>query len=169
MNANLVLLKRNGTTKAFPLPGSVTVVGRQQECDLCIPLMVVSRKHCEINHDGGVLRVRDLGSRNGTLVNGKKIADAVLNPGDTLHIGPVSFAIQLDGVPAEPIVSESAEEAIPAPDSSEPEYHPGDGIGDLGEIDGLDAVEDVGTVQDDDILEIMDAIAEDGDEDESPS
>ena len=168
MNANLVLLKRNGTTKAFPLPGSVTVVGRQQECDLCIPLMVVSRKHCEINHDGGILRVRDLGSRNGTLVNGKKIADAVLNPGDTLHIGPVSFAIQLDGVPAEPIVSES-EASVSATGSPEPEYHPGDGIGDLGEIDDLDAVEDVGTVQDDDILEIMEAIAENGDEDEAPS
>ena len=162
MNANLVLLKTNGTTKTFPLPGSVTVVGRQQECDLCIPLMVVSRRHCEINQDGGVLRVRDLGSRNGTLVNGKKIADAVLNPGDTLHIGPVSFGIQLDGVPAELIGPESAV-STPSP---EPEYHPGDGIGDLTEIDDLDAVEDVGTVQDDDILQIMEALAENTDEDE---
>ncbi len=168
MNANLVLLKTNGTTKTFPLPGSVTVVGRQQECDLCIPLMVVSRKHCEINHDGGVLRVRDLGSRNGTLVNGKKIADAVLNPGDTLHIGPVAFAIQVDGMPAEPIGLESAASSPQTP-SPEPEYHPGDGIGDLGEIDDLSAVADVGTVEDDDILEIMEAFAEDGDEDESPS
>ena len=168
MNANLVLLKTNGTTKTFPLPGSVTVVGRQQECDLCIPLMVVSRKHCEINQDGGILRVRDLGSRNGTLVNGKKIADAVLNPGDTLHIGPVSFAIQLDGVPAELIGPESAASSSPTP-SPEPEYHPGDGIGDLTEIDALAAVEDVGTVQDDDILEIMEAVAENGDEDETPS
>ncbi|MCD6393990.1 MAG: FHA domain-containing protein [Planctomycetes bacterium] len=168
MNANLVLLKNNGTTKTFPLPGSVTVVGRQQECDLCIPLMVVSRKHCEINHDGGVLRVRDLGSRNGTLVNGKKIADAVLNAGDTLHIGPVSFAIQFDGVPAEPIGPESAS-SVPATGSPEPEYHPGDGIGDLDETNDLGAVEDVGTVEDDDILEIMEAVAENGDEDEAPS
>lgn len=161
MNASLVLLKTNGTTKSFPLPGGVTVVGRQQECDLCIPLMVVSRKHCEINQDGGVLRVRDLGSRNGTLVNGKKIADAVLNPGDTLQIGPVSLAVQVDDVGADVILT-------PPTPSPEPEYHPGDGIGDLTEIDDLDAVEDVGTVQDDDILEIMEALTENGDEDESP-
>ena len=167
MEANLILLKTNGTTKTFPLPGSVTVVGRQQQCDLCIPLMVVSRKHCEINHDGGVLRVRDLGSRNGTLVNGKKVADAVLNSGDTLHIGPVSFAIQLDGVPAEPIGLASS--SSPSTGSSEPEYHPGDGIGDLTEIDDLDAVGDVGTVQDDDVLDIMEIFAENGDEDEAPS
>ena len=101
MNASLVLLKTNGTTKTFPLPGNVTVVGRQQKCDLCIPLMVVSRRHCEINQDGGVLRVRDLGSRNGTLVNGKKITDAVLNPGDTLQIGPVSLAVRIDDVGAD--------------------------------------------------------------------
>ncbi len=164
MNANLVLLKTNGTAKTFSLPGSVTVVGRQQKCDLCIPLMVVSRRHCEINQDGGVLRIRDLGSRNGTLVNGKKIADAVLNPGDTLQVGPVSFGIQLDGVPAELIPPESAASSPPTP-SPEPEYHPGDGIGDLAEIDDLDAVEDVGTVQDNDILQIMEA----DDENEPPS
>ena len=162
MNANLVLLKTNGTTKAFPLPGNVTVVGRQQECDLCIPLMVVSRRHCELNQDGGVLRVRDLSSRNGTLVNGKKIADAVLNPGDTLQVGPVSFVVQIAGVGADVILT-------PPTPLSEPEYHPGDGIGDLAEIDDLAAVEDVGTVQDDDILEIMEAFAENGDEDETPS
>ncbi len=162
MNANLVLLKTNGTTKTFPLPGSATVVGRQQECDLCIPLMVVSRKHCEINEDGGVLRVRDLGSRNGTLVNGKKIAEAVLNSGDTLQIGPVSFAVQIDDVGADVILT-------PPTPSSEPEYHPGDGIGDLAATDADDAVEDVGTVQDDDILEIMEAFAENTDEDEPVS
>jgi pSer/pThr/pTyr-binding forkhead associated (FHA) protein len=159
MNANLVLLKTNGTTRTFPLPGNVTVVGRQQECDLCIPLMVVSRRHCEINQDGGVLRVRDLGSRNGTLVNGKKIADAVLNPGDTLQIGPVSLAVQIDDVGADVILT-------PPTHLSEPEYHPGDGIGDLTEIDDLDTVGDVGTVQDDDILQIMEALAENADEDE---
>ncbi len=162
MNANLVLLKTNGTTRTFPLPGSVTVVGRQQECDLCIPLMVVSRRHCEINQDGGVLRVRDLGSRNGTLVNGKKIADAVLNPGDTLQVGPVSLAVQIDDVPADVILT-------PPTPLSEPEYHPGDGIGDLAEIDDLNTVEDVGTVEDDDILQIMEALADNADEDEPSS
>lgn len=165
MNVNLVLFKKNGTTKTFSLPASVTVIGRQQQCDLCIPLMVISRKHCEINADGGVLRVRDLGSRNGTLVNGKKVADAVLNPGDTFQIGPLSFGVQLDGVPAELIPPEPAVSTpLPAP-----EYHPGDGIGDLAEVEDIQAMEDVGTVGDDDILEIMEAFAENTDEDEPVS
>lgn len=159
MNVNLVLLKTKGTTKIFPLTGGVTVVGRQQECDLCVPLMVVSRKHCEINEDGGVLRVRDLGSRNGTLVNGKKIAEAVLNSGDTLQVGPVSFAVQIDDVDADMILT-------PPTPLSESEYHPGDGIGDLAATDAGDAVEGDSTLEDNDVLDIMEAISENVDEDE---
>jgi len=158
MNANLVLLKKNGTRKTFPLPGTVTVVGRQQECDLCIPLMVISRKHCEINQDGGVLRVRDLGSRNGTLVNGKKIVEAVLNPGDTLQIGPVSFGIQLDGVPAE-LSNPQAEVPGGATTEATSQYQPGDAI------ESSTGTEKAGAADDDDILEIMETFAEDDDED----
>jgi pSer/pThr/pTyr-binding forkhead associated (FHA) protein len=114
MNVNLVLFKKNGSTKAFPLPQTVTVIGRQQHCDLCIPLMVVSRKHCEISQDGGVLRVRDLGSRNGVLVNGKKVAESVLKAGDKLQVGPVSLAVQIDGQPAQFAASDSDIRRTPA-------------------------------------------------------
>ncbi len=99
MNVNLVLLKKDGTTKHFPLPSSVTVVGRREDCDLCIPLMVVSRRHCELNLDQGNLKIRDLGSRNGTFLNGRQIEEAPINPGDRIQVGPVSFAVQLDGQP----------------------------------------------------------------------
>ena len=99
MNVNLVLFQTNGTTKSFHLPSSVTTIGRRQDCDLCIPLMVVSRKHCELNQDQCQLRIRDLGSRNGITVNGNKVEDAQLSPGDRINIGPLSFAVQIDGVP----------------------------------------------------------------------
>ncbi|MCK4959272.1 MAG: FHA domain-containing protein, partial [Planctomycetes bacterium] len=79
--------------------------GRQQECDLCIPLMIVSRKHCQVNQDEGTLRVRDLGSRNGTFVNGEKIEEAGLNAGDKLRVGPIVFGVQVDG---QPVVGDSA-------------------------------------------------------------
>jgi pSer/pThr/pTyr-binding forkhead associated (FHA) protein len=46
-----------------------------------------------------VLRVRDLGSANGTIVNGKKIKEAVIQPGDQLRIGPIGFVVQVDGKP----------------------------------------------------------------------
>ena len=99
MNVNLVMLKKNGTQKSFSVPSSVTVIGRRGDCDLCIPLMVVSRRHCELNQDQGQLRIRDLGSRNGTFLNGNKIGEAQLSPGDNIQVGPLSFAVQIDGQP----------------------------------------------------------------------
>jgi pSer/pThr/pTyr-binding forkhead associated (FHA) protein len=62
--------------------------------------MIVSRRHCEFNQDQGQLTIRDLGSRNGTYVNGLKIDKIQLNAGDKLNIGPLAFAVQIDGVPA---------------------------------------------------------------------
>jgi pSer/pThr/pTyr-binding forkhead associated (FHA) protein len=122
MNVNLVLFKKNGLTRTFPLPDDVTVIGRRQECDLCIPLTVISRRHCELSRDQDVLRVRDLGSKNGTYVNGQKVPEASLKPGDTLRIGPVSFGIQIDNEPAEFAFNDSAVLSPPAPvHSTDPE------------------------------------------------
>ena len=101
MDVNLVLFKKNGTLKNFILPSTVTVVGRRQDCDLCIPLMVVSRRHCELNQDQSLLKVRDLGSRNGTFVNDRRIDEADLHAGDRIHIGPLTFGVQIDGAPTE--------------------------------------------------------------------
>ena len=94
MNISLVLVKKNGSTKNFSLPSSVTVVGRRQDCDMCIPLMVVSRRHCELDQDQGRLKIRDLGSRNGTFVNGRQIDEAELNSGDQIQIGPLTFSVE---------------------------------------------------------------------------
>lgn len=101
MDINLVLFKKDGTNKSFRLPSAVTVIGRRQESDLCIPLMVVSRRHCELNLEKDRLKLRDLGSRNGTYVNGQRVDQAEVNPGDKIQIGPVTFAVQIDNQPAE--------------------------------------------------------------------
>lgn len=101
MQVNLVFLKKDGTTSSFLLPSTVTFIGRRQDCDFCIPLTVVSRRHCEINLDSGKITVRDLASRNGTLVNGEPIEEAQVKAGDILKIGPVEFVVQVDGVPAD--------------------------------------------------------------------
>ena len=99
MQVNLVFLKKDGTNSSFQLPSTVTFIGRRQDCDFCIPLMIVSRRHCEINMDFGKITVRDMKSRNGTLVNGEPIEEAQLKAGDVLQIGPVKFVVQVDGVP----------------------------------------------------------------------
>lgn len=74
-----------------------TVMGRSANADVKIKHHHVSRRHCELVEDRGLLRVRDLDSVNGTLVNGQPIKqDAVLNPGDTLTLGSVSFRVEFE-------------------------------------------------------------------------
>ncbi len=99
MEVNLVMFKGNGGQRTIPLPSSVTIIGRRRSCDLQIPLTSISKKHCQLNITDNVLRIRDLGSRNGTRLNGKRITEAVVQAGDYINIGPVSFALQIDGNP----------------------------------------------------------------------
>ena len=58
MNASLVLLKKNGGCKAFPLAGNVTVIGRRGDCDLRIPLPTVSRRHCQLSLNNSTVELR---------------------------------------------------------------------------------------------------------------
>ena len=100
MKANLVLLKKDGSHKAFSLPSNVTVVGRRHDCDLRIPLPTVSRRHFEISQNSEALKIRDLDSTGGTFVNGKRVnGDAVVKAGDYVRVGPVTFVCQIDGQP----------------------------------------------------------------------
>ncbi len=69
------------------------VIGRESTCDVRILQTVVSRKHCEISLDGGVLRLRHLGSINPTLVNGLSALDCTLEIGDEIRVGSASFLI----------------------------------------------------------------------------
>ena len=101
MDVNLVLFKKDGTKKSFSMPDNITVIGRRHDCDLHIPLMVVSRKHCELFLNNDTLKIRDLDSRGGTFLNGKRIAEATVQPGDYLKIGPLTFLLQIDGEPKE--------------------------------------------------------------------
>ena len=102
MDVKLVLFKKDGSHKTFTLPSSVSVIGRRHDCDLRIPLMPVSKRHCELILNKDTIKVRDLGSLNGTYINGKQIADEVeINPGDYLTIGPLTFLLQIDGRPKE--------------------------------------------------------------------
>ena len=100
MNINLVLLKKNGSHKAFPLTSGVTVIGRRHECDLYIPLPTVSRKHCQLSVNGQALEIRDLDSKGGTFVNDQKVdGETSLKAGDCIRIGPLTFLCQINGKP----------------------------------------------------------------------
>jgi len=99
VDANLVLFKKDGTRKSFTLPSNITVVGRRHDCDLCIPLMVVSRRHCQLSQNNEALKIRDLDSRSGTFINGKRISEATVQAGDYITIGPLTFLLQIGGEP----------------------------------------------------------------------
>lgn len=75
------------------------MVGRQTDCNLRVPAIDVSRRHCEIMLEEDELTVRDLGSRNGTYVNGQKTDIKELSAGDVLSVGPLVFVVQIDGEP----------------------------------------------------------------------
>jgi len=75
----------------------VTVVGRSAEADLRLADTGVSRSHAELRVEGDGVRVVDLQSTNGTLVNGRRIRDAVLSDGDRLDIGGTSLVFRSEG------------------------------------------------------------------------
>lgn len=104
----VLVMFRGGQRREFPLRGTKTVLGRANDCDLRIPTRDVSRRHCEIEIGPDRAVVRDLGSSNGTYVNGRRIAESALNPGDRLAVGPVVFVLQIDGKPAEIRPSDAA-------------------------------------------------------------
>ena len=92
---------REGERRDLQLSTDNTVVGRRPDCDLRIQTRDVSRRHCEISLTDDAVTVRDLGSSNGTFVNGKRVAEATLGPGDQLQVGPVVFVVQVDDKPAQ--------------------------------------------------------------------
>jgi pSer/pThr/pTyr-binding forkhead associated (FHA) protein len=72
------------------------VIGRSPECHLCAGSSAVSRRHCAILRHENRVTVKDLGSRNGTLVNGMRISEEVeLASGDELVVGPLKFMVTI--------------------------------------------------------------------------
>ena len=69
------------------LSGSRFVIGRSRDCDLMLDDPNVSRRHAELRSEHGAWVVADLASTNGVKVNGRRVAEAHLNPGDEVTIG----------------------------------------------------------------------------------
>jgi len=84
-------------------PERSVVMGRSRSCDLRVQDGDASRRHAEVALRDGVVRLRDLGSTNGTYVNGERCAERELAPGDRIRIGDstITFcAVSAAPVPA---------------------------------------------------------------------
>ncbi|MCS7045097.1 MAG: FHA domain-containing protein [Gemmataceae bacterium] len=89
------LIVQSPKQQTLRLRSPQTVVGRQRGCGVRIPSAQVSRQHCVLTFTHDVLVVEDLGSVNGTLLNGRRIAKReYVRPGDKLTIGPVTLLVQ---------------------------------------------------------------------------
>src|SRR5579872_5669756 len=91
MSATLVAIAGpvNGTT--FEIEGAEACIGRDAGNQVCVPSAWVSRRHCMLHVEGSTVLVEDLGSRNGTFVNGLPVNRQELRPGDVLTVGDCSF------------------------------------------------------------------------------
>jgi pSer/pThr/pTyr-binding forkhead associated (FHA) protein len=70
------------------------VVGRHRWCDVQIASPRVSRRHCWLAPDTDRVMVRDLGSKNGTLINGRQVEEGVLHPGDELSVAHCRYRLE---------------------------------------------------------------------------
>src|ERR1700731_2057658 len=101
MRAQLIPLDGGGPIE---IEKDLVVVGRKEECDLRLEHKSVSKMHCIIVKTDGLLLLRDLGSTNGTRVNGQRVRRAALLPNDQLSIASCKFRVALgpDAAPHPP-------------------------------------------------------------------
>lgn len=86
-----------GDGRSYPLNIGSTVIGRGDQATLRLPDVGISRRHARIDYDGAQVVLTDLGSTNGTMVNGQRISAVALNPGDMIQIGTTTLTFRVDG------------------------------------------------------------------------
>ena len=106
--ARLVLLSEGFTGRTYDLKVEKTTVGRVSDNAFEIPEASVSSHHAEIILRGNDIVIRDLGSTNGTFINGEKITEAVLLPGQTLKFGTVELRLDSGEAPPAPLSKPSS-------------------------------------------------------------
>ena len=107
----LVLLQEGGAIP-YGLDSEITVLGRAPECQIQLDSNMVSRRHAQVVREGNVFYVEDLGSGNGTYLNGKRIAGRTpLRSDDRLKLGPILLRFETGApsrkrqMPAEPALN----------------------------------------------------------------
>jgi serine/threonine protein kinase len=79
-------------------PGQTLVIGRGQNTETRLRDPHVSRNHCTVDFSGGKITLKDAGSVAGTHINGEKVTERELKPGDVIHIGDTEIRFQLEDI-----------------------------------------------------------------------
>jgi pSer/pThr/pTyr-binding forkhead associated (FHA) protein len=89
------------TLREIALAAEQFLIGRGDDCDLRLHISEISRHHCLLRVHGRDATVTDLGSSNGTYLNGKRVlSQTALRTGDELRVGPCRFFVDLGDDPA---------------------------------------------------------------------
>src|SRR5208283_1894530 len=104
--ASLSIIFGGQEERSVALDKPKSVVGREPTCDIQIENLGISRQHCAFVLRGETYMVQDLGSSNGTFVNGRKITEHFLNHDDEVVIGKyaLKFKNEAQAAPAAPTV-----------------------------------------------------------------
>jgi FHA domain-containing protein len=81
----------------FDLGGAVISIGRASDNDVILDDPLVSRHHCQLKLQHGAYGLADLGSRNGSFVNGQQVNEVALGPGDRIQVGSTEIEFQVRG------------------------------------------------------------------------
>lgn len=108
MRARLVSMDGS---EAIDVNKDMLLIGRKEDCDVHLDHKSVSKMHCVIARSDGLLLLRDLGSTNGTRVNGQRVRRAALLPNDQVNIASLRYKVEIS--PDEPLpVQNDLTEAI---------------------------------------------------------
>jgi pSer/pThr/pTyr-binding forkhead associated (FHA) protein len=103
MRASLTVLSGPFAGQKIAVSHGKLLIGREVDCHLRPESALISRHHCALLLDDYTLRVRDLGSRNGTFVNGRRIGngETILISGDHVSVGDMACQVDLDPAAAD--------------------------------------------------------------------
>jgi len=92
--ARLVTLQGQGLDDVYELPASGATMGRAEQREITVPDPAASRNHAQLLNASGSWWIRDNGSVNGTFVNGRRVRETPLSPGDRVRIGATEFRFE---------------------------------------------------------------------------
>jgi len=103
-------------TREFPLGPGTNYAGRGYSNDVKIEDPSVSTNHAQIIVENGRVIIKDLGSMNGTYINGMPVTEAVIHPGESIRLGAVELLFE-DDVPAirTEVVTKPRPDPVPVP------------------------------------------------------